>query len=91
METLLWILFGTIGGWIFSVIFEESNKDEFLKDLLLGVLGAVMGTLLINALGYRGTSIYNGLSVISASLFITLLMTIRRIGSDNKKEGAWQS
>ncbi len=89
MEILYWILFGIMGGWIASVIYENRDRSDVFKNILLGVLGTVLGVLFVNALGYGGISVQNTLSVLSASIFVSLFIGLRRIL--NKKEGVWQS
>ncbi len=77
MEILLWILFGIMSGWIASVILETKDRYSLFKDVLLGVLGAVAAGLTTNLLGYHGISSYNALSVVTATIFVMLLIGMK--------------
>ena len=48
MGIILWIIFGAIVGWIASMIVKTDAKQGFLGDVLLGVVGAVVGGFLMS-------------------------------------------
>lgn len=57
MGIILWIVFGAIAGWIASMIMG-SNGDTVM-DIIMGIVGAVVGGFLMNALGYSGVTGFN--------------------------------
>jgi uncharacterized membrane protein YeaQ/YmgE (transglycosylase-associated protein family) len=50
MSILGWIVLGLIAGWIGSNIVDNGGKGPLL-DMVLGIVGAVVGGALFNALG----------------------------------------
>ncbi len=79
-----------MGGWITSVILEVQDKNVYVKNMVLGILGATFAGLLINMMGYQGLASYNGISVFLAVLFVTILIGIRHVLDDSKRGELWQ-
>lgn len=65
MSILAWILLGLIAGFIASKIFVGSGQG-FLMDMVLGIVGAVVGGYLFSALGSTGVTGFNLWSMIVA-------------------------
>lgn len=59
MNILLWIIFGAIAGWLASIIMGTSAKQGLVGDILLGIVGAVIGGFVMNLLGAPGTTGFN--------------------------------
>lgn len=57
MGIILWIVFGAIAGWIASLIM--GSNDDTVMDIIMGIVGAVVGGFLMNALGYAGVTGFN--------------------------------
>lgn len=74
MGILLWIVFGAIAGWIASVITKTSNG--LLLDIVVGIVGAVIGGWIMNALGTAGTTGFNLWSLLVAILGAVVLLVI---------------
>jgi uncharacterized membrane protein YeaQ/YmgE (transglycosylase-associated protein family) len=83
MSILAWIVLGLIAGFIGSKIVNKSGEGVFL-DIILGIIGAVVGGWLFNAFGMSrvtGLNIYSLLvSVVGAVvvLFVYHALTGRR-------------
>ena len=61
MSILAWIVLGLIAGFIGSKIVNKSGEGVFL-DIILGIVGAVVGGWLFNAFGMSrvtGLNIYS--------------------------------
>ena len=58
MSIIAWIVFGLIAGFIASKIVNKSGEGALL-DILLGVVGAVVGGFLFNTLGATGVTGFN--------------------------------
>jgi uncharacterized membrane protein YeaQ/YmgE (transglycosylase-associated protein family) len=58
MSILAWIVLGLIAGFIASKIFVGSGQG-MLMDIVLGIVGAVVGGYLFNALGSTGVTGFN--------------------------------
>ena len=58
MSFLVWIVFGLIAGFIASKIVNQ-HGDGTVIDIVLGVIGAVVGGFLFNTLGAPGVTGFN--------------------------------
>ena len=58
MSILAWIILGLIAGFIASKIFVGSGQG-LLMDIVLGIVGAVVGGYLFSALGATGVTGFN--------------------------------
>jgi uncharacterized membrane protein YeaQ/YmgE (transglycosylase-associated protein family) len=58
MSILGWIVLGLIAGFIGSKIVNRSGQG-FLLDIVLGVVGAVVGGFLFSAIGATGITGFN--------------------------------
>ena len=65
MGVISWIILGLIAGFIGSKIVNKSGSG-FLLDIVLGVVGAVVGGELFTLLGFAGVSGLNIYSLIVA-------------------------
>jgi len=65
MSLLAWIILGLIAGFIASKIVNRRGEG-FVLDVLLGVVGAVLGGLIFRLFGMRGVSGVNLHSLIVA-------------------------
>ncbi|TXM91910.1 GlsB/YeaQ/YmgE family stress response membrane protein [Methylobacterium sp. WL116] len=65
MSILAWIVLGLIAGFIGSKIVNNSGQG-LLVDILLGVVGAVVGGFLFNQFGQPGVSGVNLYSLLVA-------------------------
>ena len=75
MDILLQIIFGTYVGWMSS-----KRGDSRQLDIILGILGAMTGSLLMNAFGLPGVSGYNIYSfLVAMSGAITVILIGRSV------------
>ena len=58
MGIILWIVFGLIAGFIASKLVNNSGEGIIL-DIVLGVVGAVIGGFIFNAFGAAGVNGFN--------------------------------
>lgn len=81
MDILLWIVLGAIAGWVASAIMHTGHS--LLMDVVLGIVGAVVGGFLMNALGQPGVTGFNLysvlVSVIGAAIVIWLSSRFYRV------------
>jgi len=76
MGIILWIIFGAIVGWIASIIMSTNQQQGALLNIVVGIIGAVIGGFLMNWLGYGGVSGFNIYSFIVAILGAIVLLAI---------------
>jgi uncharacterized membrane protein YeaQ/YmgE (transglycosylase-associated protein family) len=83
MSLLGWIVLGLIAGFIASKIINRTGEGVVV-DILLGIVGAVVGGWLFNVFGMRGVSglnLYSMLvSVIGACVVLVLYHALFRSG-----------
>lgn len=81
MSLLSWILLGLLSGFIASHMVNHRGEGMVL-DVLLGIVGAIVGGWLATTLGYAGVSALNVysivLAVIGAVIFLFIYHAIRR-------------
>jgi len=75
MSLLAWIVLGLIAGFIASKIVNKRGEGFFL-DILLGIIGAVIGGALFGLFGARGVSGLNLHSLIVAVIGAIVVLLI---------------
>ncbi|MGI5841140.1 MAG: GlsB/YeaQ/YmgE family stress response membrane protein [Patescibacteria group bacterium] len=78
MNLLLWILLGLIAGWLASVIMKTNAEQGPILDIVLGIVGAIVGGLVMNLLGFGGVTGFNIGSILVATLGAIVLIAIGR-------------
>lgn len=68
MGIILWIVFGALVGWLASLIMKTDPEQGALENIILGIVGAVIGGLVMNLLGFEGVSGFNIYSLAVALL-----------------------
>lgn len=58
MGIIAWIVLGLIAGWIASKIVNRTGEG-FVLDIVLGVVGALVGGFIFNILGGVGVTGFN--------------------------------
>jgi uncharacterized membrane protein YeaQ/YmgE (transglycosylase-associated protein family) len=75
MSFLTWVVLGLLAGFIGSKL--VNNRGEgIVVDIVLGIVGAVVGGVLFNALGARGVSGLNLYSLFVAVVGSVLFLVI---------------
>ncbi len=77
MGIILWIVFGAIAGWIASAIM--GSGEGLLGDIILGILGAIIGGFIMNSIGHAGISGFNLYSFLVAIVGAIILIFIGRM------------
>ena len=62
MGIILWIIFGALAGWIASIIMKTDSSQGTVMDIVLGIVGAIVGGFLMGLVGQSGV---NGFSLYS--------------------------
>ncbi|GAC1413120.1 MAG: GlsB/YeaQ/YmgE family stress response membrane protein [Candidatus Doudnabacteria bacterium] len=74
MSIILWIVLGGIAGWLASMIMKSGHG--ILGDIVIGILGALLGGFIMNMLGYGNVSGFNLYSLLVAVLGSVVLLWI---------------
>lgn len=75
MSLLAWIVLGLIAGFIASKIVNKSGEGMML-DILLGVVGAVVGGWLFHTFGMPGVSGVNLYSLVVAVIGAAVVLIV---------------
>lgn len=74
MGIVLWIVFGALAGWIASMIMKTDSGQGTVSDIIMGIIGAVVGGFVMNLLGQSGVTGFNvyslGIAVLGAIIVI---------------------
>lgn len=75
MSFVAWIILGLIAGFIASKIINKTGEG-FLLDIVLGIVGAVVGGWLFRTFGMPGVTGFNlyslGVAVVGAIVFLVV-------------------
>ncbi|MDE2578206.1 MAG: GlsB/YeaQ/YmgE family stress response membrane protein [Hyphomicrobiales bacterium] len=77
MSILAWIILGLIAGFIGSKIVNKSGEGMLL-DIVLGIVGAVVGGFIFNFFGAAGVTGLNIYSMIVAVIGAVVVLWIYR-------------
>ena len=75
MSIIGWILLGLIAGFIASKIVNKSGEGFFL-DIVLGIVGAIVGGFLFSLFGASGVTGFNLYSMIVAIIGAIIVLVI---------------
>jgi len=78
MGILLWIIFGAIAGWIASVIMKTDSSQNTGFDIVLGIVGSVVGGLLMGTIGQSGVTGFNIESLLVAVIGSVVVIFVGR-------------
>jgi uncharacterized membrane protein YeaQ/YmgE (transglycosylase-associated protein family) len=75
MSLLAWIVLGLVAGFIASKIVNKSGQG-FILDIVLGIVGAVVGGWLFTTFGMPGVTGFNLYSVLVSVVGAALLLVV---------------
>ncbi|RNL48302.1 GlsB/YeaQ/YmgE family stress response membrane protein [Paraeggerthella hongkongensis] len=74
MSIIVWIVIGGLAGWIASLIMKTDGG--FLKNIVTGVVGALIGGFLMDFLGQAGFTGFNVWSFVVALVGSIVLLAL---------------
>ena len=63
---IFWIILGALAGWIASMVMGRDSKMGAGANIVVGIIGAVIGGLIMNSLGSPGVTGFNLYSILVA-------------------------
>jgi uncharacterized membrane protein YeaQ/YmgE (transglycosylase-associated protein family) len=75
MSIVVWLVVGLIAGWIGSMIVNRGGKGPVL-DIVLGIIGAVVGGFVFNLFGHSGVTGINLYSILVAVVGAVIVLAI---------------
>lgn len=83
MEFIFYILAGAFVGWIASMIAGTNREQGAIANIIVGILGAFIGSLIVRALGGEGVTGFNlGSFLVALAGAVVLLFVYRAIRGD---------
>lgn len=79
MNFIVWIIFGAIAGWIASIVMKTNAKQGFIKDIIMGVIGAFVGGWIFSLFGAQGVTGFDLYSFFVAIVGAIVVIGIGRI------------
>ena len=84
MSILAWIVLGLLAGFIASKLVNKTGEG-ILLDIVLGIVGAVVGGWVFNTFGMAGVTGFNIWSLIVAVIGAVLLLVVYHAITGNKR------
>jgi len=79
MGILLWIIFGALAGWIASIVMKTNSGQGTMMDIIMGIVGAVVGGYLMGLAGQPGVTGFNLYSLAVAVIGAIVVIYIGRM------------
>lgn len=79
MSIFIWLVLGLVAGWLASIIMSTDSNQGMLGDIVMGIIGSVVGGLGFNLFGATGVTGFNLYSILVATLGAVVLIWGRRM------------
>jgi uncharacterized membrane protein YeaQ/YmgE (transglycosylase-associated protein family) len=79
MGWLAWIIVGALAGWLASMVMRTNAQQGLLMDIIVGIVGALIGGFLFNAIGAPGVTGFNVWSLFVAFIGAVVLLGLLRL------------
>ncbi|HNR12108.1 MAG TPA: GlsB/YeaQ/YmgE family stress response membrane protein [Thermodesulfobacteriota bacterium] len=76
MNIIVWIIFGALAGWIASIIMGRNAEMGAIANIIVGIVGALIGGFIMNALGAPAVGGFNFYSLLVAIGGAVLLLFV---------------
>lgn len=76
MGIISWIILGGLAGWVASMIMGRNDQMGCITNILVGVVGGVLGGLIMNVFGATGVTGFNLRSFLVALVGAVVLLFI---------------
>lgn len=79
MSVLVWIIFGGLVGWVSSMLVGTNSEQGVVLNVVVGIIGAVLGGYIMNYFGEGGVTGFNFYSFMVALGGAVVLLTVLRL------------
>lgn len=76
LDIVLWIVLGGVAGWLASIIMKKNAQMGLVANIVVGMIGALIGGFVMNALGFSEATGFNLYSLFVAVLGAVVLLAI---------------
>lgn len=81
-NVLIWIVLGGVSGWVASIIMK--TEQGLVADIIVGIIGALVGGWVFNQFGEAGVSGLNWWSFLVAIVGAMIVLLIYRLVTGRK-------
>jgi len=74
MNIIFWVVFGALVGWIASIIMSRNSSQGAIGNIVVGIIGALLGGAVSRALGGPDVTGFNLPSLIVAIIGAVVLL-----------------
>lgn len=78
------LIIGGLAGWVASMIMKTNASMGIFMNILVGIIGAVIGNLLLPLFGASGTTGFNLWSFVVALIGAVVLLFLVKLFTGNK-------
>lgn len=78
MSFLIYIIFGGLVGWVASLIMKTDGSQGIILNIVVGIVGAVLGSWIMSSFGEAGVTSFNLYSFIVALIGAVVLLAVVR-------------
>ena len=75
-QIVLWVLFGALAGWLASIVMGKNKQMGALANIVVGIVGAFLGGVIMNAFGYQGVTGFDLWSLLVAFIGAIVLLFV---------------
>lgn len=79
MGIIIWIIFGALVGWVASMLMGTDGQQGAVLNIVVGIVGAVIGGFIMSQFGATGVSGFNLYSFVVALLGAMVLIWIVKL------------
>ena len=87
MGAIFWIVVGAMTGYVCSKMVYKS-AEGLMRDVLVGMLGALMGGIVYHRMGYAGPHWFGPAAIMVGVASSVLLIVLYRLGGMRKRRAA---
>jgi uncharacterized membrane protein YeaQ/YmgE (transglycosylase-associated protein family) len=84
LDLILWIAFGALVGWVASIIMRTNEEQGAVANVIVGIVGALLGGAIAKALGQDGVTGFNLESIFTAIIGAVVLLFFIRMFSGTR-------
>jgi len=78
MNVVLWIVLGAVAGWIAGSLVKGRGQQGLITNVIVGVVGALVGGWIFDLLGGAGVTGFNLYSLLVAVVGAVVLLVVLR-------------
>lgn len=76
MGIIGWIVLGALAGWVASIIMGRNNRQGCITNIVVGIIGAILGGWIFSFFGGTGVTGFNLWSFLVAVVGAVVLLAI---------------